>query len=395
MTYSRQLTSTEKVYVASGMNSTPCINQLMLEGTGVLDKKKWQTALRQAGEANPGTRLAAKGALAFGRWVDTGKPPGLREVDGSGWSGMNEDGSSFLYDNPLDPFEGTTSEVVLVHGESPRIVFRSHHAVMDGRGTVNWMLDTFRAMRGEPMIGHPSTITEYSLARSFQSKGRTPAPHHFPAITGPADLEQTGFSWQRIHIPDNIRAVLPKVALILAQEIWLRNPGCPVRFGIPVDMRQRDPSIRSTGNLSNLIYLDVTPSDTLDTLRNSIKTQLSEKNDGMLYWADSLIRHVPFNLIQRSLKDEIRAKQRSGLYRNSGVISNMAKVPIQEMFGGGFTPNDICGIPIVADYLPFFSGIGGGGNNMNFVMGMSKTLASRGRLTNVMQKMLSSLSEDQ
>lgn len=394
LTYKRQFTSTEKLYVAHGLMSPPCVSQIVFEGTGVLDKDQWQTAIRRAGDANPGSRLVIKGSLAMSHWMDSGRAPGLREVDGSAWSGMNQEGSAFL-DTVLCPFEGPTCEVVLVHGDPLRIVFRAHHAVMDGRGMMNWIIDMFRTLREEPMIGHPSTMTEYRLARSFQNKGRTPAPHQYPAITGFTDHKESGFSWQRIHVSGPIRDVLPKIALILAREIWSTNPGGLVRLAIPVDMRQRDSRIRSTGNLSNLIYLDVAQNDTLETLSQNIKLQLAEKNDGMLYWADSLVRYMPLSMIQRSLKDEVQAKQTSGLYRNSGIISNMGSIPVQYFSGGGFNTTEIFGIPIHMDYLPFFSGVCQTGNQVNFMMGMSNKLASHDRLTAVMQKIASRLPREQ
>ncbi len=37
--------------------------------------------------------------------------------------------------------EGPTCEVVIVHGNPLRLLFRSHHNVMDGRGTFVWMKD--------------------------------------------------------------------------------------------------------------------------------------------------------------------------------------------------------------------------------------------------------------
>lgn len=393
MPYTRQLTSTEKIYVASGFVSPTCANQMIVEGSGVLDKKQWLAAIQKAGEANPGSRLVIKGALACGHWIDTGKAPALREVDGSTWSGMSSEGASFL-ETPLCPVEGPTCEVVLIHGDPLRIAFRSHHAAMDGRGTLEWALDVFRALRGEPMVGHNSTLTEYSLARSFQNKGRTPAPHHFPALTGQADPEESGYCWQRIPIAGSTRNILPTVALLLAQEIRVTNPGCPVRLAIPVDMRQRGSNIQSTGNLSNLIYLDVAPNDTVESLSDNVKTQLDQKNDGMLYWADSLVRYVPLKLIQHSLEHEIKSKQASGLYRNSGIISNIGKMPVQAMNGGGFQPTNIFWIPVTMEYLPFFSGMMGDKNQMYFLMGMSKKLASRGRLANVMQTISSKITGD-
>lgn len=93
MAYKRQFTSTEKIYVAHGLISPPCVSQILFEGTGFLDKEKWRDAIRLAGDANPGSPPAIRGSLACSHWIDSGNPPGLRDVDGSLWSGMDQEGS--------------------------------------------------------------------------------------------------------------------------------------------------------------------------------------------------------------------------------------------------------------------------------------------------------------
>lgn len=389
MVYTRQLTSTEKIYVANNHISPPCATQLILEGTGILDKKQWLAAISKAGEANPGSRLVMKGSLCFARWVDSGQPPALREADGSSWSGYNSEGSGFLETSLSE--NGPTCEVVLIHGNPLRVSFRSHHGVMDGRGTLLWIEDLFRALRGDPLVGNPSSLTEYRLARSFQKRGRTPAPHHFPALTGQTVGNEVGCCWQRISLAGPIRNLLPKLAWIMANEIWLTNPDSPVRFAVPVDMRQRNKNIRSTGNLSNLIYLDVTPSSTPETIADNLRTQLAEKSDGRLYWGDRFIRFFSLQFIENSLKKEIKAKQASGLYRNSGIISNLGRLPLEQLTGGGFRTTSAFGLPVKMENIPFFLGTCGSMDRVEIMLGMSKSLANGGRLEKLMQKIASQL----
>ena len=83
MAFSRQLTSTEKIYVASDHIMPPCVNTIILEGMGQWDPEEWARALGRAGKANPGSRLVMKSSLFGGQWVDSGRPPALSVVDGS------------------------------------------------------------------------------------------------------------------------------------------------------------------------------------------------------------------------------------------------------------------------------------------------------------------------
>lgn len=391
MVYKRQLTSTEKIYIANNRISPPCATQLILEGTGVLDKEPWLAAISQAGDANPGSRLIMKGSLCFSHWEDSGQPPALREVDGSSWSGYSSEGAEFL-EMPLSVKNGPSCEVVLIKGSQPRVLFRSHHAVMDGRGTLVWIEEVFRALRGEPLLGNPSRLTEYRLARSFQNQGRIPAPHHFPALTGESIGSEPGSCWQRVSLPGPIPNLLPKVAWILANEIWRENPRCPVRFAVPVDMRPHGNNIRSTGNLSNLIYLDISPASTPQTITKDLKTQLAENKDGMLYWGDRFIRFFPLYLIEHSVKKEIKQKQKIGLYRNSGLISNLGRLPIERFTGGGFRTTSMFGLPIKMESIPFFLGICGTVDRVELMLGMSKRLANGGRLERTMETLAARLS---
>lgn len=391
MVFARQLTSTEKIYVASDNIAPPCVNTIILEGVGKLDPSEWTAALDWAGKANPGSQLVMKSSLLGWQWVDSGQPPELSVVDGSSWTGYSPENASFL-NKPLSAKEGPTCEVILIQGEPLRIAFRSHHAVMDGMGTVLWMQDVFRALRGENPVGNPSRLTEFRLARSFQKKGRTPAPHHFPALTGRAIDDEPGSCWRRITIEGQIRKILPKIAWILAQEIWFANyDGCPVRFAVPVNMRPRGNNIRSTGNLSNLIYLDITPESTPATIGMDMKMQLANKYDGMLYWGDRFIRYVPLALLESTMKKEIKNKYQTGLYRNSGIISNVGIVPIDNFTGGGFRTTNITGLPIGMESIPFFLGIIGTTERTELIMGMANKLANGGRLKGVLERIASQL----
>jgi hypothetical protein len=382
--FSRQLTPTERVYLINAELSPPFANQIIFEGSGEFDASQWRRAVEVAAAVNPGSRLVLKGALAFARWVDSGKTPPVREVDGSRWSGMDPEGAPFLHD-PL-PTEGPTCEVLLIHGTPLRVAFRSHHAVMDGRGTFIWADEIFRALRGERPAGNDSTMTEYQAARSFQKKGRVPLPHTFLAPTGMPAGGGGGFTWRRIQLPGRYPDALTQIALVMAREA-LRHREGPVRIAVPVDLRPRVPGLRNTGNITNLVYLDVAKDDTAGTLAHKMKQQMDERRDGELYWADALVRFFPLRMIRRLLKDEIALKLETGLYRNSGIISNMGRVPAEYFSGGGFNATALLGIPPSIDAIPFFIGTAGLKNHLELVLSMPNALAGGGRIEQVMKRM--------
>ena len=183
--YSRPLARSERMWLVACKILPPYVIDIFLEGKGKLDKTLWEDAVYKASEANPGTRLKLKGFLGKSCWVDTEITPEVIEIDGSNWSGFNSEGASF-FQRDLSPFKGPTSEVLLIHGDPPRISFRSNHAVMDGRGVLLWIEDIFRALRNEKIPKSNSQINADQLARSFQDKTRDFVPAENIAPTGVA-----------------------------------------------------------------------------------------------------------------------------------------------------------------------------------------------------------------
>ncbi|MBN1497512.1 MAG: hypothetical protein JXA07_12120 [Spirochaetes bacterium] len=379
--FTRPVTATERVYLANAEICPPFANQLILEYSGELNVPLWKKAVETASAANPGSRLVLKGKLQFARWVDSGKTPPVIEVDGSAWDGMSPEGAPAFLKEPMDPYDHTC-EFIIIHGNPIRICLKTMHAVMDGKGTMQWLYDIVRTANGEQPIGFNSKITEVEAAKSFQSSGRVPKPHQYIAPTGKPEGNERGFTWRRIKLngalyPDG----LGQIAMILAREAWSHGDG-PVRFAVPVDLRPRVPKELSLGNLTNFIYIDIDKESSPESLTKDVKHQLEGKKDGELYWGDQMVRYMPLSLLRRSLVSEIRTKNLTGLYRNSGIISNIGEVPRDIFIGGGLTPFDAFGIPPCVDAIPLFLGMFRNTPLQVFeiIISMPRVLANNGRM---------------
>ncbi|MFA5148672.1 MAG: hypothetical protein WC491_06070 [Candidatus Omnitrophota bacterium] len=381
MVYSRQLSSTERAYVVYNECCPPFLNQFFWEGTGYFDLPKWKEAVKIASEANPGSRVVVKGIVAFARLVDTGKAPPVIEVDGSSWDGLGPEGAPARLRETLCPFEGPTSEVVLIHGNPLRIVFRTMHATMDGRGTVTWVEDIFRCLRGEAPLGADSRLTEFEIAATFQNQGRKGPLPEYIAPTGMPQGDQPGMTWRRRRYPGHYHNVIGQMATLLAKEAWRYQEG-KVRLALPVDMRARVEGLRSTGNLTNLIYVAITPTTTPSDVSQDIKRQLEARHDGMIYWGDRPIRYLPLWTIRKLIKRDIATKNLTGRYPNSGVLSNLGHIPVYS--GGGFEGKCTWAIPPGQEYSPIFIVMCNGDNEMTLIYSMSNVLANGGRLEALM-----------
>lgn len=381
--YSRPLYYAERVYIIYNELCPPFANQIVLEGHGTLDSRRWEAAVAQACEANPGTRLILKGHWIFSRWVDSGITPRVREVDGSRWDGCGPVGAPFEQE-PLPYRTGPTCEVVLLQGDPLRVVFRSHHGVMDGRATLFWAEEIFRVLRGEAPLGSDSRLTELEIAKGIQKKGRTPPPHEFVTPVGKAYRQEPGVVWRRLHLKGRYRNLVPQCAKLLAQAAWELGEG-KVRFGVSVDLRARKPGLRSTGNLTNLIYLEPTPSMSVGDIAQDLSNQLEQRKDGMLYWGDRLVRYAPLALIRYSVKKEIADNHKRGLYRTSGLLSNPGKLSLERLACDTFQTQTGFFIPPSQESMPLFIAMAGTSEAVELIFSMSRVLADEGRLEAIME----------
>lgn len=386
-TYTRKLSYNERMFIAADDICPPVVNQLFLEGEGFFNIEKWRNAVEVASAANPGSRLILKGHLGMSRWIDSGITPEVIEVDGSGWDGTGPAGAPFL-SKRLFPRKGPTCEVLLIHGSPLRVCFRTHHAVMDGRGTLLWAEDIFRVLRSDDPEGFTSRITDFELVRSVNKKYRTPFPRDSIAPTGTAGHPAKGVTWKRITIPGSYKNILGQVMVISAIEAWKYRQG-PVRFSVPVDLRPLDRTVRSTGNLAIAIYVEVTGKSTSESISLDIKNQLQNKHECMIDRLDPYICNAPLRLLTHAGRCRINSGTRSGKYGISGILSNMGFIP-SDVFknvysGGGFNSSAFWGIPPSFENVPYFMGITSRENKLEIILTLPEVLADNGRLDNMLE----------
>lgn len=400
MAYTRILSPIERYYISCDLaysDYTPCLNQMTLEGTGDLDIEAWQHAVAVASQANPGSRLVLRGHLGFSRWVDSGKTTPFRIVDDPQWDGLSDFGAAFLR-HPLPAREGPTSEVLLVRGTHRHfVVFRTHHGVMDGRGTQAFADDVFRVLRGIPPVGENSNITDLELAREITQTAGEVIETDVNAPTGLPDGNASGSVWQRLTLQGSSRQVLAKVAIAIG-ELSRSYTDSPVRVQLPVDMRGHQDGLRSTANLSGGLVLEVTDQTDIDAWTTEIKAQLAEKKEAQIprfvkkmpTWMASW---VPLKTIHKANLKVAKMRRDTGMYRTSAIVSNLGLVPLKGYVGGGFTAQRVFFIPPEFDTTAFFLTLSGHQNGMDLVLRTPRTLATQGRLGNALAKVAAALAD--
>ena len=361
----RPLSIAARLWVATDRVTAPFANQVIVEGTGNFNIERWRMAVQKASEANRGARLILRGCLATSRLVDSGQSPPIRDVDGSSWDGRGSEGAPFLK-RGFNPRKGPTSEVLLMQGNPARVAFRSHHAIMDGRGTITWAEDIFRVLRREEPLGSEYVTIENDLLNLRKGRWSEPSHHQYIAPTGQADGDAIDLVWKRKTITGRFPKLLGQVMLLTAREAWRRGEGY-VCIGAPTDLRQRRPGLRSTGNLTNALIIDIPKSATAEGIMDEVTRRFSGTSDGTISW-EALIRYVPIRILAWAIRNEGSRDRRSGRYRYSGFVSNLGKMDNAVYSCGDFTAHTYFLVPVCAPILPFSMSLSGSNNTIEMIL---------------------------
>lgn len=323
--YSRRMSSIERFALA--INELYRYNVIvMIEGEGALTRQALQSAVDLAAAENPGARVRLKGFLGISEWVDSGIAPEVMEIQAPDWDGFSERGADFMEGrfHPLDG--GPVCDLFLVKGASKtRIVARVVHAAMDARGLQHFVEDVFRILRGEPPVGSTSTLTNTDITSKFQDriKATRKAMNCIP-ILPPSnhDVSDIRYVWRRMTLDRNIKNLLPKVAVFLAQYARRDSVG-EVGFTVPVDLRGLREEVSSTGNLISMLHIKVDPEDNAMTVMKQINQNIRDYADciipGLMKW----FRWVPLSFIINDMRrnSEMLLFHTTRALSSSGIVS--------------------------------------------------------------------------
>lgn len=310
--YERKLSGVERYSIA--INEIHRYNvDALVAGTGHIDLDDLRRAVTAAAEANPGVRVRLRSMLGFAKWVDSGIAPEVKAVDIAHWDFNSDEGADFLKQR-FDPMAGgAIADVTLVRtSDKIGVAFRNLHAALDGRGVMHWIHEVFRALRGEPLLGSDSTLTDFEVAEKFRDKlpqepKNKEQPVYMPVVapsaTADTDLQ---YMWRTVIIPKRITTILPRAAIYLGKYARRQGEGA-VGFTVPVDYRGLRVDANTTGNLTGYLRIHVGLDDTPKTVMQQINQQLRDHVDCRLPLLAKPLRWVPVRFIVNQLKKKSNA----------------------------------------------------------------------------------------
>lgn len=358
--YERKLSGIERYSLAINEIYRYNVDGLII-GTGELTIEELRYAVAAAAKENPGMRVRLRAFLGFAKWVDSGIPPEVWEVDAPDWDFRSERGAEFLQKR-FEPLSGTPiADVILVRGKNKiGVIFRGLHAAVDGRGMMHWIHEVFRALRGENLLGAHAKETDFDVAVKFrekclpdkkitekkQAKEKEAAPIYMPVVApseqGSAELH---YMWRTVAIPKRITTILPRAAIYLARYARRQGDGV-VGFTVPVDYRGLRVEASSTGNLTGYLRIHVGAEDTPKTIMQQLNQQIREYLDCRLAIMANPLRWIPLKSIVRKLSknmDKVLYTQNADL--PTGGLVSMGHTERHNYSGANFSGECLIGIP--------------------------------------------------
>jgi hypothetical protein len=325
----------------------------VVEGVGDVDPQVLQAAVDRAADANPGVRVRLRGVLGWSKWVDSGIAPRVRLLSPADWDGSGEVNAPFLNER-LDPLHGgPVADVLIVPCKDglTRLVFRTVHAAIDGRGLMHWGSEVFRALRGEALQGSHSTVTDLDIQRQYRDRiaeAPEPAASCIPVLAPAQEGRELRYVWRRAVIAggaSQLLQLLPKTAAFLAAWARRREPG-EVRFTIPVDYRGLRTHEMSVGNLLGYLRLTVPEGASPRSLMQQINRSIRAFGDCRSLPGARLLLWVPVRYMVRKLRNDVDAllyTVNPGL--PTGGIVSMGGLKTERYCFPGFQAKTISGIP--------------------------------------------------
>ena len=385
--YRRRVTSGEKSMVAFNELRPPFAIQMVVEGIGDPAPEALYEALEATTTVNPGSALRLEESVESGDFWVPGPPPTFTVVDDPDFRAQGSEEAPFLRWR-LDAKAGPTCELIHVRGAVDAdgvrhgyLIFRALHGVMDGQGTLLWASDFMRCLRGEPPLGHPSTLDVQTLCEGERGNPRPlPKPDALHPLGPPSPMSKGGYGWRRVSIPRSLSSdASGRVALALAAAAVENNGGSgPVRLHLPNDLRVHCPEERSTANLFGSLFLDVEPEMTAQDIGHRIVKMLYEREGQRpagLYPAEeagSMAAHrVKAYWDLTHLHD-------TGRYAFSATLSHLGRLKSSALSGPDWRATSALFVPLIGDACVV--SLNGFDDRTEVAVGVSARFHGEGRL---------------
>lgn len=353
----RKISPLDCSYLAADTeNSSPMVNQFVLEGVGSISQLELKDALQRVSEKNSGIRLSLKGRWFWRYWDSDGNDARVKNQKNQ-WLGNSSDGAIFD-GNKLNCTKGECAEIHYFQGDFPKLVFRTHHAVLDGNATLFWIKEIFRALRGEALLGSSCHLNEWDLSERFKK----PLPESFIGpwlsvfpfpLVKENNMEwehESPCHWYNIVFKNNKRALAKAITFIndKARSYCVNPSATKVIIRVPSDLRRLLP-VDEPYQLSNLVAaLDFEVEKNCDdlTVYKKLMTGLKKNQDlAMFTKFIKIARFLPRSSFLPK-KEHFEKIHKQGLADLTAIVTHVGKVSLAEFNVPTFQALNIYALPV-------------------------------------------------
>lgn len=392
----RDISPLECSYLASDSKTQSYfVNQFIIEGKGSIQFSELQSAVKLAADANPGINVKLKGYWGKRYWSDEGFYPHVESYH-SDWHGITQEGAKFS-SKLIDCRKKPCAEVILLESTRPKIIFRTHHAVCDGAGTLHWIEEVFRALRHEALLGSNGRLCEWNIAQNYSVAKYNLAFHPWTPVKNQNNSDAIfEFNWQHFFIPGDVSKLVPKVIKTLADIAWEYKPKGYVCFRIPSDLRRLiDDHEIHIGNLTGSIDIEVKATQSIEDIAKIIINEKRKNKDLAVFpknlW---LAKWLPKFLFSPSA-NYYKKKYQAGHCNLTGIISHINKVKLENLSYKDFHATGMFGIPIPLEGVSASCGLIQNDTGIHGCITMPKSLASEKELAHITSLLINALSTEQ
>ncbi len=363
----------------------------ILEGEGSPDPERWRQAIHQATMANPGARLRLIGQRHRAAWCSDAPPPALRVVENNDWDIRGSEGGENLFAQSLSLEEGRSGEVILLTPTSrmpvTRVIFRISHAVMDGVGTLHFMQEVFRALRGETLLGSNASFTDTDiLRRGPRSHVLVEKPVSIARMMGAAQGEQRGGYWRRFTLKGPQPQLLPRLIALMVEYGRHHGEGEKmIRMGVPANLRRSMRDLLTTANFTGMTYADFLPEAPIDleAIKACLKKLCGDHADMHYRKVYELMRYLPFSWVDGMLSINEKNYRNPNLHE-SAVLTLLGSFKKNLFSSPDFSARTLCCLPQLENVFVSVVGLQG---DYEIIVGMPHVFASGGRMEQLLDFM--------
>ncbi|WP_055529825.1 non-ribosomal peptide synthetase, partial [Streptomyces graminilatus] len=220
-----------------------------------------------------------------------------------------------------------------------------------GEGTAT-EADTSATGTGAPAEDQPPlTDVELFFQLLASSSGDEPgvAPATWsPVLAHPQERGSRRLFWRRRTVDGNHLGLVAKLATAITRASGLER----ARFGVPVDLRRHDPELRTTGNLTMGISVDVQAGDDWRTAHQSLLSALADRRELPPGPVPTQVVPVPLEDIRQGGAAMDAQVTATGEYFGSAVLSSLGRVALAEVSTDAFEAASVYSLPMLLAMSP-------------------------------------------